>query len=79
MIRPPKALDYPDRPLECQEAISGSICDIADQALAMGWGHQEVTEAIMEIANAWYFTKLENARTEQAIDLACAPIERGKE
>lgn len=26
----------------------------------------------------WYLTQVENARTEQAIDLACAAVERGK-
>lgn len=75
MIKPPKAIDYPDKPLDCEMALEPVIINAADQALQMGWGHQEIATAIMEVANNWYFAQAEKARTEQAIDLARAAVE----
>ena len=72
MIKPPKAIDYHDKPVDCEAALEPLIIDAADRALQMGWGHAEITTAIMEIANAWYLTQLENAKLEEAIDLAIA-------
>jgi len=54
---PPKAIDHTGNRLRCEEALSDAICDVADQALHMGWSRQEIAEAIMEIANAWYFER----------------------
>ena len=50
----PVTFDYPDRPLDCREVLSSALCAIADQAIAMGWDKEEITVAMMEIANDWY-------------------------
>jgi hypothetical protein len=54
-VIPPKTLDYPDRPVGCQEAIAEAIRAVANEALAKGWGREEITLALMEVANGWYF------------------------
>jgi hypothetical protein len=51
----PKTLDHPDRPIGCQEAIGKAIRVVANEALAKGWDKEEVTLALKEVANAWYF------------------------
>jgi hypothetical protein len=70
MIKPPRAIDYPERPLDCEDAPL--VRDVADRALQMGWAHEEIASAIMEIANTWYLAQIENARTRDKIDLALA-------
>jgi hypothetical protein len=61
--RPPRSIippesDHPDRSIHCQEALTPNIRAVADQAVAMGWDKEEITVAIMEIANAWYFDQV---------------------
>jgi hypothetical protein len=54
-VIPPKTLDHPDRAVGCQEAIGEVVRAVADEALAKGWGREEITVALMEVANGWYF------------------------
>jgi hypothetical protein len=54
-VIPPKTLDHLDRPIGCREAISEAVRAVADEALAKGWGREEITLALMEVANGWYF------------------------
>lgn len=56
-VIPPNTLDQSDRPINCQEALTADICAIADQAVALGWDKEEITVALMEIANSWYLAQ----------------------
>jgi hypothetical protein len=64
----PLTFDYPNRPLHCREALSGALCAIADQAIAMGWDKEEITVAMMEIANDWYFSRISDEAEKQIGD-----------
>jgi hypothetical protein len=54
-VIPPKTLDHPNRPIGCQEAIGEAIRAVSNEALAKGWSREEITLALMEVANGWYF------------------------
>jgi hypothetical protein len=61
-IIPP--LGHPGRSGYCQETLGANIRAVADQAVAMGWDKEEITAAIMEIANAWYFDQVAGENME---------------
>lgn len=43
---------YPDRWLECQEAVAGKLVEALDEAEAAGWDRIEAAKAIVEAAIA---------------------------
>lgn len=63
----PKTLDHPDRPVGCQEAIGEAVRTVADEALAKGWGREEITVALMGLLTAG--TLRQPRRRQQAIAL----------
>lgn len=45
------ALDDPDRPIRCQDALNAAVQELVGQATAVGWSDRETLAAIIEIAD----------------------------
>lgn len=52
MNGPKREGNYPDRGLECQEAVAGKLVEALDEAEAAGWDRIEAAKAIVEAAIA---------------------------
>ncbi|WP_435658065.1 hypothetical protein [Brucella pituitosa] len=52
MNGPKREGNYPDRGLECQEAVSGKLVEAIDEAEAAGWDRIEASKAMLEVATA---------------------------
>lgn len=52
MNRPKREGPYPDRGLDCQEAVAGKLVEALDEAEAAGWDRIEAAKAIVEAAIA---------------------------
>lgn len=53
-IRPPKhSPDHPDRPLDCEEAMSSAFRTLVEQAMAAGWREAEITISLADIAEEY--------------------------
>lgn len=50
-IVPPPSGIHPDRFLQCQEALSDGLSDVALAAIAAGWRPEEVAAALVELAD----------------------------
>jgi hypothetical protein len=64
---PKRPLSHPDRLLDCQEAMDVAFHDLMGNAIAAGWGPQEVADAIAQLTDAHLMWRLEKARTEAQI------------
>ena len=62
--------DHPDDFINLQEAMHDRLRDLMDEAVAAGWGRDQVSLAIAELNNAWYLALAENDRTEAQIAAA---------
>lgn len=52
MITPPRhGTDYPDRNLDCQEALESRVIALIDEAKAAGWTMPDITVALVELAD----------------------------
>lgn len=60
--RPTTPKDHPHRLHDCQQALRTEIRRVMDEAFATGWSDQEITTAVMELANDWYLSLIEEAR-----------------
>ena len=50
-IRGPRKLgNYPDRDIQCQEALEDSFVALTDRAVAAGWVQIEALQALFELA-----------------------------
>ncbi|WP_235942988.1 hypothetical protein [Ochrobactrum soli] len=50
-IRGPRKLgDYPDRDIECQEALEDAFVALTDRGVDAGWVQIEVLQALLELA-----------------------------
>jgi hypothetical protein len=49
--QPTLPADDPDRFLKCQDAVHIAFQDLADRAVAAGWGEQEVAAALVDVAD----------------------------
>ncbi|CAM5578190.1 hypothetical protein MAUB1S_09732 [Mycolicibacterium aubagnense] len=50
-IKPPKHDGpYPDRDIDCQQAIERAFQELMENIVAAGWGPQEISEAIGQLA-----------------------------
>lgn len=67
-IKRPKLLtNYPERPLDCQEALEGEFQAFVDKASAAGWAQREIFDAVKELAVAGQAADDENLRTSHAV------------
>jgi len=61
-IAPPRrAGPYPDREIDCQQAIEAGFQRLVETARAAGWGPAEVTEALEHLALADRLTRNTNS------------------
>jgi hypothetical protein len=64
----PKTLGYhPDRFLNCQEAIADAFRQLAERAVAAGWGEDEVAGALVDLADCHMLALASNLDTERLI------------
>ncbi|TIU01167.1 MAG: hypothetical protein E5W55_01115 [Mesorhizobium sp.] len=79
MISPPRsAVAYPDRELECQEAMEPGFQAIVDCMLQAGWQRSEVMRSLRRLIVADSMTQKENARVETQLAIARATPRAGR-
>ncbi|TIO79331.1 MAG: hypothetical protein E5X74_10030 [Mesorhizobium sp.] len=79
MISPPRrAIAYPDREVDCQEAMEPGFQAIVDCMLEAGWARGEVMRALRCLVAADNMTQKENARVEAELAIARAMIRARK-
>ena len=70
-FKPPKRKsDYPDRDIDCQEAIEAEFQKLVQNIAAAGWGPSEIAEAIENLAIADKMAREENAKMDAAVMLS---------
>lgn len=70
MIEPPKNQDdYPDRDIDCQEAMEPLFHEMMDAMFAAGWSPRETRLALRVLISADRAKDIANARTEAQIVL----------
>ncbi|MDX8479069.1 hypothetical protein RFN28_11365 [Mesorhizobium sp. VK24D] len=79
MISPPRrAIAYPDREVDCQEAMEPGFQAIVDCMLDVGWARGEVMRTLRRLIAADNMTQKENARVEAELAIARAMIRARK-
>ncbi|TPN16266.1 hypothetical protein FJ973_06120 [Mesorhizobium sp. B2-1-3] len=79
MINPPRRQEeYPDRAIDCQEAMEPGFQAIVDCMLDAGWSRGEILKSLKRLIAADNMTQKENARTEAELAIARAMIRAGK-
>nr|WP_236952504.1 hypothetical protein [Mesorhizobium loti] len=76
--RPREANDYPDRVIDCQEAMEPGFQAIVDCMLEAGWSRGETLRSLRRLIAADNMTQKENARTETQLAIARAMMRAGK-
>ncbi|BCM19281.1 hypothetical protein [Mesorhizobium sp. J8] len=75
MINPPRrAAAYPDREIDCQEAMEPGFQAIVDCMLEAGWTRGEVMSSLRRLIAADNMTQKENAKVEAELAIARAMI-----
>ncbi|TPJ77199.1 hypothetical protein [Mesorhizobium sp. B2-6-2] len=70
--------DYPDREVDCQEAMEPGFQAIVDCMLEAGWARGEVMRALRRLIAADNMTQKENAKVEADLAIARAMLRAGK-
>ncbi|RWK29332.1 hypothetical protein [Mesorhizobium sp.] len=79
MISPPRHdRNYPDREIDCQEAMEPGFQAIVDCMREAGWERGEVMRSLRRLIAADNMTRKENARVEAELAIARAMIRPGK-
>ncbi|RWQ35395.1 MAG: hypothetical protein EOS20_19045 [Mesorhizobium sp.] len=79
MIRPPKRQgEYPDREIDCQEAMEPGFQAIVDCMLEVGWTRGEIMRSLRRLIAADNMTQKENAKVEAQIAIALAMMRAGR-
>ncbi|OBQ70257.1 hypothetical protein EFV37_35140 (plasmid) [Mesorhizobium loti] len=76
--RPREANDYPDRVIDCQEAMEPGFQAIVGCMLEAGWSRGETLRSLKRLIAADNMTQKENARTETQLAIARAMMRAGK-
>ncbi|OBQ71071.1 hypothetical protein EFV37_34800 (plasmid) [Mesorhizobium loti] len=76
--RPREANDYPDRVIDCQEAMEPGFQAIVDCMLEAAWSRGETLRSLKRLIAADNMTQKENARTETQLAIARAMMRAGK-
>lgn len=53
-IKPKTDGNYPDRNIDCQEAIASGVVDLIESAEKAGWGAVEAARAINEVSRGLF-------------------------
>jgi hypothetical protein len=68
---------YPDRHLECQEALESRIIAIIDDGTAAGWSVADITTALIALADNLMLADAANGETDRQIAAAIARSKDG--
>ncbi|KQZ19379.1 hypothetical protein ASD50_07815 [Mesorhizobium sp. Root552] len=70
MIDPPRSQDdYPDRDIDCQEALEPAFQLLMVDALSYGWSPDEARRALRKLIAAHKVADVENAKVETTLAL----------
>lgn len=72
MSTPRNSIVYPDRDLDCQQALEDPFHTLLDLAEKAGWSKTEAAEAMRELAFAYLAMEEANMQTDLAIAQAQA-------
>lgn len=53
VAKPKREGDYPDRDIDCQEAVAAGIVDLIEAAENAGWSAAEAAAAIFEVSRGF--------------------------
>ncbi|MBZ9844065.1 hypothetical protein [Mesorhizobium sp. CA5] len=71
--------DYPDREVDCQEAMEPGFQAIVDCMLEAGWARGEVLRSLRRLIAADNLIQKENAKVEAELAIARAMIRAGRQ
>jgi hypothetical protein len=74
MRSPRLPVRYPDRHLDCQEALESSVIAIINDGQAVGWSIADVTTALIAVADNLMLADAANRETDRDIDEALKRI-----
>ncbi|WP_292514252.1 hypothetical protein [Mesorhizobium sp.] len=75
ITNPPKRPDeYPDREIDCQEAMEAGFRAIVDCMLEAGWTRGEIMRSLRRLVAADNMTQRENAKVEAKLAIARAMV-----
>lgn len=70
-MKPPRLpTAYPDRHLECQEALEARVIAIIDEGKAAGWTTRDITTALIALADNLMLSEAANNQTDRDIEAA---------
>lgn len=70
-MKPPRLPGpYPDRRLECQEALEAGVIAILDEGANAGWSREELAAAIIDLADHIMLADAANRQTDKDIEAA---------
>jgi hypothetical protein len=79
MIRPPRRQrEYPDREIDCQEAMEPGFQAFVDCMLEAGWVRGEIMRSLRRLVAADNMTQKENAKVEAQLAIVRAMIRAGR-
>ncbi|PBC09223.1 hypothetical protein [Mesorhizobium sp. WSM3859] len=79
MIRKPRRTGvYPDREVDCQEAMEPGFQAIIDCMIEAGWTREEAKRALRRLIAADNMAQKENAKVETEFAIARAKIRAGR-
>ncbi|RWX66747.1 hypothetical protein [Mesorhizobium sp. M2A.F.Ca.ET.039.01.1.1] len=76
--KPRRTSDYPDREIDCQEAMEPGFQAIIDCMIETGWNREEAKRALRRLIAADNMTQKENAKVEAELAIARAMIRAGR-
>jgi hypothetical protein len=59
--------DYPDRQLDCQEAIESKVQQVMEEVMRAGWLRDEAAAALVEVADHVMLSAIENRKAERDV------------
>jgi hypothetical protein len=78
-FKPPRYKShYPDRDIDCQEAIEAGFQHLVQNIAAAGWGPSEISEAIEQLTMADRRARDENAKVDATLLIATAAMRSGQ-
>jgi hypothetical protein len=79
VIRQPKRQgEYPDREIDCQEAMEPGFQAIVDCMIEAGWTRGEIMRSLRRLVAADNMTQKENAKVEAQLAIARAMMRAGR-
>ncbi|AZO14719.1 hypothetical protein EJ069_08230 [Mesorhizobium sp. M2A.F.Ca.ET.043.05.1.1] len=76
--KPRRTGDYPDREVDCQEAMEPGFQAIIDCMIEAGWSRGEAKRSVRRLIAADNMTQQENAKVEAELAIARAMIRAGR-